>query len=96
MMFSALAFLFIVEYERGSQFYLIFVELEGDNIMSDMQQQQVWEITLMALLLSIVSFWLDDVGRDVIAIFNLPCKAMQIRFRPQILRLTCKTFCKIV
>ena len=26
----------------------------------------------------------DDVGHDVIAIFNLLCKSMQIRFRPQI------------
>ena len=36
----------------------------------------------------------DVVGHDVIAIFNLPCKSIQIRFRPQILKLTYKTSVK--
>ncbi len=36
----------------------------------------------------------DDVGYDVIVVFNLPCKSMQIRFRLQILKLTCKTSVK--
>ena len=36
----------------------------------------------------------DDGGHDVIAIFNLPCKSMQIGFRLQILKLTCKTSVK--
>ena len=36
----------------------------------------------------------DDVGHDVIVIFNLPCKSMQIRIMLQILKSTCKTSVK--
>ena len=60
-------------------------------------QQWHWPLRYIELHLKMfreTSVKPDDGGHDVIAIFNLPCKSMQIRFTLQILKLTCKTSVK--